>query len=144
MAGALNLKIITPDRITLDTQVDGVLATAVDGELYILPNHEPLVTALSIDMLRYRIGKEEEIAAVMGGILEVRNNEVTVLTDAAELDTEIDVARANMAKEKAEAEKTQKTDKLDVYVAEMAISRAIARLKAVEYRQRRRKGGGQH
>lgn len=141
MAGALNLKIITPERIALEAQVESVQATAVDGELCILPNHEPLVTALAIDMLRYRAGKEEEVAAVMGGILEVRNNEITVLTDAAELDTEIDVARANVARERAEAEKTQKTDKLDVYVTELAISRAIARLKAVEYRQRRRRGG---
>lgn len=138
----LKLRIITPERIVLETNVMQVTACAVDGELSILPDHEPLVTPLSIDMLRYKTEKEEEFAAVMGGILEVKNNEVTVLSDAAELDVEIDQARARQAREKAEAEKTQKTDKLDVYVAELAISRAIARLKTHEIAKHRRRGAG--
>ncbi|MBX9687025.1 MAG: ATP synthase F1 subunit epsilon [Candidatus Obscuribacterales bacterium] len=138
MPGTLTLRIVTPERIVLETQVEQVTATSVDGELSILPEHEPLVTALAVDVLRYRANREEDFAAIMGGILEVKNNEVTVLSDAAELDTEVDAARAHQAKEKAEAERTQKTDKLDVYVSEMAISRAIARLKATEFRQRKR------
>lgn len=139
MPGTLTLRIVTPERIVLEQQVDEVIATSIDGQLAILPEHEPLVTALSIDTLHYRHGKEEDIVAVMGGILEVKNNQVTVLSDAAELDTEIEVERAKVAKEKAEAEKLQKTDKLDVYVAEMALSRAIARLKATELRQARKR-----
>lgn len=138
MPGTLTLRIITPERIVLEQAVEQVTATSVDGQLAILPDHEPLVTALAIDTLHYRINKEDEFAAIMGGILEVKNNEVTILSDVAELDTEIDTARAHVAKDQAEAEKTQKTDKLDVYISEMAISRAIARLKAVEYRQRKR------
>jgi F-type H+-transporting ATPase subunit epsilon len=74
----------------------------------------------------------------MGGILEVKNNEVTILSDVAELDTDIDVARAHDDKARAEAEKLQKVDKLDVYVSELAISRAVARLKAHEFKQRKR------
>lgn len=139
MPGTLTLRIVTPERVVLEQPVEQVTAHAVDGELSILPDHEPLVTSLAIDMLHYKTNKDDEFAAVMGGILEVRNNEVTVLSDAAELDTEIDTARAHLAKERAEAEKIQKTDKLDVYITEMAVSRAIARLKAVEFRQRKRK-----
>ncbi len=136
----LTLRIISPDRIVLnDTQVDQVSATAVDGGLSILPGHEPLVTALGVDVLTYKQGNKEESAAIIGGILEVSRNEVTILTDAAELDVEIDEARAKQAKERAEAEKTQKTDKLDVYISEMALSRAIARLKAAELSKRRRR-----
>ena len=135
---SLNLKIITPERIVLDTTVDQVTATARDGELSILPNHEPLVTALDIDVLRYTKSGEESIAAIIGGIMEVTNQEVTVLTDAAELDTEIDEARARQAKDRAEAEKTQKVDKLDTYVAELALSRAIARIRAVELAKQRK------
>ncbi|MBX9724127.1 MAG: ATP synthase F1 subunit epsilon [Candidatus Obscuribacterales bacterium] len=143
MSGTLTLRIITPDRVVFDSSVSNiaveqVTATAVDGELSILPEHEPLVTSLAIDILRYKVNKEDEFAAVMGGILEVKNNEVTVLSDAAELDTDIDVAKAHQDKERAEAEKLQKTDKIDVYVAELAVSRAIARIKASEFRQRRR------
>lgn len=135
----LTLRIITPERIVLEEQVDEVTATAIDGELSILPGHEPLVTALKMDVLRYVANKEDEFAAVMGGILEVKNNEVTVLSDVAELDREIEHARAVQAKERAMAEATQKTDKLDVYVTEMAIGRAMARLKAVEFREQRKR-----
>lgn len=138
MPGTLKLRIVTPEKVVLETDVEQVTATSVDGELSILPDHEPLVTALAIDTLRYKLNKEDEFAAVMGGVLEVKNNEVTVLSDLAELDTDIDVAKAHEDKQKAEAEKLQKTDKLDVYVTEMAISRAVARLKAHEFRQRKR------
>ena len=141
MPGTLKLRIVTPERIVLEQDVEQVTATSVDGELSILPDHEPLVTALAIDILRYKKNKEDDYAAVMGGILEVKNNEVTVLSDVAELDTEVDVARAKQAQERAEAEKMQKTDKLDVYASELAISRAIARMKAFEQKQRRRSKG---
>jgi F-type H+-transporting ATPase subunit epsilon len=140
MPGTLNLKIITPERVVLEQKVDEVSARAIDGELSILPNHQPLITALAVDVLRFKSDGVEHIAAVIGGLLEVGENQVTVLSDVAELDTEIDEARAHDAKAKAEAEKTQKTDKLDIYLSEMAMSRAIARLKAAELsRQRRRR-----
>jgi F-type H+-transporting ATPase subunit epsilon len=139
MPGTLTLRIITPERIVLEEQVEQVTAMAIDGELSIMPDHEPLVTALGMDVLRYVAKKEDEFVAVLGGVLEVRNNEVTVLSDAAELGQEIDQTRAKEAKERAEAAKTQKTDKLDVYVAEMAIGRAMARLKTLEYREQRKR-----
>lgn len=139
MASKFKLNIITPERVVLETEAEKLTATAVDGELTILPNHEPLVTALGIDILRYTNNGVEESAAVIGGILEVNNEEVHVLSNVAELGVEIDLARANDAKARAEAEKTQKTDKLDTYLTEMALARAIARLKAVEFAQRRKK-----
>jgi F-type H+-transporting ATPase subunit epsilon len=138
MAGALTLKIITPDRIVLDTQVDQVTATAIDGQLSILPKHEPLITALAIDVLHYKVNNQEETVAVLGGLLEVGENVVTVLSDTADLGIEIDIAQANEAKSKAEAVKIQKTDKLEVYLSEMALSKAMARLKAAEFAHRRR------
>jgi F-type H+-transporting ATPase subunit epsilon len=138
MANTLMLRIITPERVVLEQEVDQVIARAIDGDLAILPNHQPLLTALDIDVLRFTADKQDHTAAVMGGIMEVNQNEVTVLSDLVELDTEIDEAVAHQEKERAEAEKTQKTDKLDVYVAEMAISRSIARLKAAELSRRRR------
>jgi F-type H+-transporting ATPase subunit epsilon len=137
MPGTLNLQIITPERVVLDQEVEQVSARAIDGELTILPNHEPLTTALTIDVVRYKAQGHESAAAVIGGLLEVTNNRVRVLSDSAELDVEIDEARAHQAKSRAEAEKTQRTDKLDVYISEMAISRAVARLKAAELIKRR-------
>jgi F-type H+-transporting ATPase subunit epsilon len=136
----LNLKIITPDRILLEQEVDEVSATAVDGEFAVLPNHEPLVSALALDVLRFKANNTEGAVAVLGGILEVSDNNVTVLSDAAELGTEIDEARARQAEARAQAEKTQRTDKLEVYVTEMALARAMARLKALNMAKRYKPG----
>lgn len=146
MAGTFNLRIITPERIVLDTAVSQLTATARDGELSILPEHEPLVTALAVDALKYWEGGDEKSAAVIGGILEVSDKNgriptggmvVTVLSDAAELGTEIDEARAKQAKQRVEAEQIQKVDKLDTQLAEMALARAIARIRAVEIANKR-------
>jgi F-type H+-transporting ATPase subunit epsilon len=153
-SGVLTLKIITPDRIVLDEQVDEVMAKAIDGEFAVLPGHEPLITALAIDVVRYKTKGVEHSAAVMGGLLEVGevpgtgSNEVasatshdrlvTVLSDLAELDTEVDAAKAHEEKERAEAQKITKTDKIDLYLSEMAMSKAMARLKAAELGRRRR------
>ena len=137
MAGMLNLQIITPERIVFDKQVEQVTATAVDGELTILPDHEPIITALGINIIRFKSQGNEAAAAVIGGLLEVTDNRVIVLSDAAELDIEIDEARAHQAKERAEAEKIQRTDKIEVYVIELALARAITRLKAAELSKRR-------
>lgn len=105
----------------------------------ILPGHQPLVTTLAIDIMKFKVKGEEEIAAIIGGIMEVGLTEVTVMSDVAEMDVEIDEARAKQAKERAEAEKTQRTDKMDVYVSELALSRAMARLKAAELGKLRKK-----
>jgi F-type H+-transporting ATPase subunit epsilon len=132
----LSLKIITPERVLLEQEVDEVSATAVDGGFAVLPDHEPLVTALALDVLRFKAKGTEQVVAVLGGILEVNNNTVTVLSDAAELGTEIDETRARQAEAKAEAEKTQRTDKLELYVTEMALARAMTRLKALNIARR--------
>jgi F-type H+-transporting ATPase subunit epsilon len=138
MDAGLTLKIITPERIVLEKAVDEVTATAIDGEFSVLPKHEPLVSALAIDVLRYKAEGQEHFASIIGGMLEVSNEVVTVLSDAAELDTEIDVARAHQARDRAQAEQTQRVDKLDVHLKELALSRAMTRLKAVEQAKRRR------
>jgi F-type H+-transporting ATPase subunit epsilon len=138
MAPALQLKIITPERVVLEREVEEVTAVAIDGEFSVLPRHEPLVSALAIDVLRYKAEGSQYFASVIAGILEVNNDVVTVLSDIAELDAEIDITRAHQAKERAAAEKTQRAEKLDVHLREIALSRAMTRLKAVELAKRRR------
>ena len=142
MADTLTLKIITPDAVVLEAQVESVTATAIDGQLQILPHHIPLVTALAIDVLHWKTNNVEDTAAVLGGLLEVGENVVTVLSDTAELGHEIDEAKAHEALEKAAADKTTKIDKIDAYGTEMAISRAMARVRAVQFVKRRRGGHG--
>lgn len=139
MSSKLMLRIITPERIVLEEEVHQVIARAIDGELCVLPHHEPLLTALDIDMLRFKESEDHErSAAVMGGIMEVSNNEVTILSDLAELDHEIDEAAAHQEKERHEAESLQRTDKLDVHIRELAIARSLARLRVAEHQRVRR------
>jgi F-type H+-transporting ATPase subunit epsilon len=142
MTGLLNLKIITPERIVLDQKVEEISARAIDGDFAVLPNHQPMITALAIDVLRYKTNGEEHSAAVMGGLFEVGENNVTILSDVAELDSEIDATRAHDAKARAEAAKTLKKENIDVYLTEMALSKAMARLRAAELGKRRR--GNRH
>ena len=139
MAKTFKLKVITPERIVFEKDVEKLTATARDGQLTILPNHEPLVTALGIDVMVATASGEEYGAAVIGGILEVGTNEVTILTDTAELGIEIDEARAKQAHSRAEAEKTQRTDKLETHAAELALARAVARMRAAEMAKVRKK-----
>ncbi len=135
MANQLNLKIVTPERIVCQMPIVKLMATATDGELGILPDHEPIVTALAVDAVKFETANHEEhFLSVIGGILEVENNNVTILTDIAELDEEIDLVRANQAKEKLEALKAQtnienlgKDRELD-----LALLRAITRIKVHE------------
>ncbi|MBP7863817.1 ATP synthase F1 subunit epsilon [bacterium] len=139
MAKTFKLKVITPERIVFEKDVEKLTATARDGQLTILANHEPLVTALGIDVMRATAGDEEYGAAIIGGILEVGVNEVTILTDTAEMGTEIDEARAMQAHSRAEAEKTQRTDKIETHAAELALARAVARMRAAEMVKARKK-----
>lgn len=94
--------IITQERIVFSDDVDMVVAPGADGELGILPHHAPLLTSLAYGELRIKRGGEEQLFAIGGGILEVRPDRVTVLADSAEQSDEIDLARAEAARRRAE------------------------------------------
>ncbi len=94
--------IVTQERIVFSEDVDMVVAPGVDGVLGILPHHSPLLTTLQFGELLIRKGGQEQSFAIGGGILEVRPDHVTVLADAAEQADEIDTARAEAARHRAE------------------------------------------
>lgn len=125
----MKLKIVTPERIVLEEDVDAVYAKAVDGELGVLPKHVPMVTPLESALLHYKHNGETHWAAVMEGILSTDGQTVTVLTDAAELAGSVDYARAEKARERAEQRLREKSDELDVARAKASLSRAQVRLK---------------
>lgn len=95
-------EIVTQERLVFSEEVDMVVAPGIEGELGILPNHSPLLTTLKIGELRIRKGGAEEYFAIGGGVLEVRPDKVTVLADVAERAGEIDIARAEEARQRAE------------------------------------------
>jgi len=139
MAG-IRLDIVTAERVVYSEEVDVVVAPGVEGQLGILPHHAPLMTMLQPGELQFRKGGEEFSLAITGGFLEVRPDRIIVLADAAERAEEIDIARAEEAKRRAEERLSHRIPEADAARAEIALRRALARLKVVEKRRRRRPG----
>ena len=134
----IRLEIVTPEKMVFSDDVDLILAWGVEGQLGILPHHAPLMTMLQPGDLMYRKENREEYLTISGGFLEVRPDKVVVLADACERAEEIDVTRAEEAKNRAqEALKTAATG-VDAAAAEAALRRSLARLKAVEKIRRKR------
>jgi F-type H+-transporting ATPase subunit epsilon len=127
----MSLTIITPERTVLrDAPADAVVVPVVDGSMGILKNHAPMVANLRIGVLRYKQDGVYKRAAVTGGFVEVSENRITVLADAAELAESIDVMRAMEAKRRAEARLRDRKAKIDRTRAEAALRRAMVRLRA--------------
>jgi F-type H+-transporting ATPase subunit epsilon len=119
--------------------VDEVVAPGIDGELAVLPQHAAFITILAPGELRIIRGGDEDVMAITGGFFEVRNDRVVVLADAAERVDEIDVARAEAARTRAEQSLRERPETVDLAAAEASLRRALARLKVAE---RRRRGSG--
>ena len=134
------LEIVTAERMVFSDDVDEVVAWGVQGQLGILPHHAPLMTMLQPGDLLIRKDKEDEYLAISGGFLEVRPDKVIVLADACERADEIDIARAEEAKKRAEETLKETPSRMDA-AAEAALRRSLARLKVAE--KRRRKPGTQ-
>ncbi|MBE9389476.1 F0F1 ATP synthase subunit epsilon [Vagococcus salmoninarum] len=131
----LKVEVVTPNGLSYTNQAAQlVVVRTVDGDLGIMPNHAPIIVPLKIDEVRVknsRDSSEQDIIAINGGIMEVRDNVVTIIADSAEKPSEIDVLRAEKAKERAEAtiEEAKKEHDIDqLKRAEVALSRAINRI----------------
>jgi F-type H+-transporting ATPase subunit epsilon len=139
----LALEVVTAERLVLEESgIDVVIAPGEVGELAILPEHAPLITPLVAGELRVRHGNEENSYFVAGGFLEVLNDKVTILADAAEHAEEIDVARAEEARRRAQESLARRHEQPDVAAAEAALRRSLLRLRVAERRRRSRPGPG--
>lgn len=98
----IRCEIVSQDRLVYEGDVDVIIAPGEMGEMGILPNHAPLLSTLQYGILRVKHGKDEEIFTISGGIIEVQPDIVTVLASAAENVDEINLARAEDAKRRAE------------------------------------------
>jgi F-type H+-transporting ATPase subunit epsilon len=134
----LKLDIVTPEKMIFSGDVNSVLAWGVEGQLGILPHHTPLMTVLQPGDLVIKMGQEEESLTISGGFLEVRPDKVVVLADACERAEQIDEARAEEAKRRAQETLKEAVTPADLAAAEAALRRSLARLKAVEKIRRRR------
>jgi len=138
MADKIRLRVVTPTRLVLDEDVDEVTAHGELGEFGVLPDHIAFLSTLVAGELTYKQGATKRTLAVGGGYAEVLDNVMTVLAPAAEFASEIDVARAQRAKERAEKQLAQlNQEEKDWEVAETALQRALARLQVASKEARR-------
>ena len=124
----LTVSVVTPDGQVLEDDYEMLSCKAESGELGILPGHIPLVSPLTINAVRLKRGNEEDLVAVNGGFLEVRPDKATILAQSAERADDIDVDRAERAKERAAQLLESNNQDIDVQRAKLALNRAMNRL----------------
>ena len=134
---ALYVEVVTAERELYYGEADEVNAPGSEGQLGILPRHAPLLTTLKAGLLTFKLGGAEEPLFVSGGFLEVFDNAVTVLADTAEYAEEIDQARAEEARRRAQERLAQAQSNIERAELEAALQRAIARLHVTEISRRR-------
>ncbi len=126
----LRCEVVSPERVVYSGEANMVVARGIEGELGIMSHHIPIITPLEIGELRVKHDNEQEHIAVMGGYLEFREDKVTVLADAAELASQIDVARAEKKKEERERQLAEaKAGDEGLVGAEISLRKALLRLK---------------
>lgn len=136
----LHLKIVTPERIVFEDEVDSATAMTETGEITVLPGHIPLVTSLRPGEMRLKKGKTEELLAVSTGFLEVRpGNQLMVLADTAERIDELELEKIEEAKERARklVEEKRHVDDVSFAHAAAALERELARYKVAQKKYRK-------
>ena len=126
----MQLKIITHEKIVFDSEIDELVIHTTSGQIGILKDHIPITTSLEVGVTKAKIGDKYRYFATMGGVFQFRDNKATILTDVCEDGSDIDVARANAAKERAEARLKESDANIDSQRAQAALARSLARLQA--------------
>ena len=139
----MQLEIITAERVVYSDEVEGVLAPGIEGDLGILPHHAALMTVLRPGELMSRKDGVESYLAVTGGFLEVMDNKVSILADAAEHSEEIDEERAQAAVERAEERISKRTADGNLERALTQLRRAQARVVVARRRRARPNSSGE-
>ena len=129
MANTLKLEIVTPDAKVYSEDVDMVTLPGVEGEMGIFPLHVPLMTQLSAGEVSVRKGSQEFFLAVGDGFVEVTGERVSILTDMAIKAENIDEAKAEEARKRAEARLAEKLDDSEVASVNAALAHSLAQLK---------------
>ena len=135
MAKKIRLDIVTPEKVAYSDDVSMVIARTTGGDVGILPGHAPLIAALVIWPLRIMIDEEEKEMTMCGGFIEVQPDKITILANCSELPEDIDVARAQVAKERAENRLRDQKENIDIARAEAALRRALIRLTVAQHKK---------
>ncbi len=122
------LKIITPHGVYQEVEIDQINLRTTAGQIGILAHHIPLASAVEISQMNYIIDGKKTYFAVAGGFVHVNENETTLIANAIESQEEIDLKRAEQAKQRAEDRLKNKNPDTDILRAEIALRRAITRI----------------
>ncbi len=128
MAGKYLLEILTPERSFFTDMVESVIFVTEDGEMSIQKGHETMVISIVPSEIRINTGKKWLVCSVAEGFIEVRPDETIMFTQSAEWPEEIDIKRAERAKERAEERMRQKQSEQEYRRSKIALARAMARL----------------
>ena len=129
----LRLRIITPELIKVDEDVDMVIMRATNGDMGIMPGHEPRSAALQYGILRIFNGAAERRMAVFGGLAAVQGNVLTILTGDAEWPEDVDHARAKADLEHAELRMRERTSDIELQHDQLLFRRALVRVEVSSY-----------
>ncbi len=124
----MNLNIITPDKVVYDGPATMVSVRTIDGNRSFLAEHQPLVTGLEIGQIKIKTEDDQKLLAGSQGYIEVQPEEINILLETAEFSDQVDVKRAENAKERAE-KRLENEDDINVKRAEIALNKAINRLR---------------
>jgi len=124
----MHLEIVTPSGKVFESDVESVMAPGISGRFQLLNNHADMVSGLDIGMLRIVENGKEDAYTCNGGVLEILENKVSILTEASEHVDSIDSSRAEASKVRAEERLTQSTKEVDHKRAKIALVRAINRI----------------
>jgi F-type H+-transporting ATPase subunit epsilon len=133
----LTLEIVTPERSLVREEVDEVVVPGSEGYLGVLPGHTPLLAMLKVGELWFRIGQQKQFLAIAGGFVEVLPDRVTVLADIAERAHDIDVARAEAARKRAEERLARPPVDVDIERARIALLKSLVRIQVASYARTR-------
>ncbi|MCH5208665.1 MAG: ATP synthase F1 subunit epsilon [Oscillospiraceae bacterium] len=127
------LQIITPEKTVFDGDIEQVIVRTTVGDVGILKGHEPYCAAIGIGQMRVMVNGEFRRAATSGGIIKVSKDLTTILVQTCEWADEIDVTRANAAKEAAEERKRAANDAKELALAEAKLARALNRIDTASF-----------
>jgi F-type H+-transporting ATPase subunit epsilon len=132
----LQVEVVTAESSLYSGLADQVVAPGADGQMGILPKHAPLLSVLAPGLLRITLGNAEEAIFVSGGFLEVKDNKVVVLADAAEHAEEIDASRAAAAREQARERLAEAKTQGERREIQSSLEQAVVRLRVSEFARR--------
>jgi F-type H+-transporting ATPase subunit epsilon len=130
MADTFQLEIVTPDKLVVKDAAEEMQIPGKNGYLGILPGHAPLISELAVGQISYRNGSETHYLCVAWGFAEVLPDKVTILAETAERGEDVDCARAQKAKQRAEKRLTGGDPEVNVERAQKALAKANSRLEA--------------